>query len=192
MMYPVVFIGFFGVVRFVPDFFALDRGFLTPPFETVLGVLGVLGVRGAAFPFAVFVEAVGADFFPPVGVFASAARVVARFVGATFFFLLFVRAGFFAMTIRVGVDGGEARCGARARDWVEDGAATRAEREDAASGTKSGTTDATRTMRYVTKCCVKSRRAWETKDIIGRRVIPRVSTRRARRFVWRRRRRWRR
>ena len=37
MMYPVVFIGFFGVVRFVPDFFALDRGFLTPPFETVLG-----------------------------------------------------------------------------------------------------------------------------------------------------------
>jgi len=110
-MYPVVFIGFFGVVRFVPDFFALDRGFLTPPFETVLGVLGVLGVRGAAFPFAVFVEAVGADFFPPVGVFASAARVVARFVGATFFFLLFVRAGFFAMTIRVGVDGGEARCG---------------------------------------------------------------------------------
>ena len=110
-MYPVVFIGFFGVVRFVPDFFALDRGFLTPPFETVLGVLGVLGVRGAAFPFAVFVEAVGADFFPPVGVFASAARVVARFVGATFFFLLFVRAGFFAMTISVGVDGGEARCG---------------------------------------------------------------------------------
>ena len=140
MMYPVVFIGFFGVVRFVPDFFALDRGFLTPPFETVLGVLGVLGVRGAAFPFAAFVEAVGADFFPPVGVFASAARVVARFVGATFFFLLFVRAGFFAMTIRVGVDGGEARCGARARDWVEDGAATRAEREDAASGTKGGTT----------------------------------------------------
>ena len=64
MMYPVVFIGFFGVVRFVPDFFALDRGFLTPPFETVLGVLGVLGVRGAAFPFAAFVEAVGADFFP--------------------------------------------------------------------------------------------------------------------------------
>jgi len=106
MMYPVVFIGFFGVVRFVPDFFALDRGFLTPPFETVLGVLGVLGVLSAAFPFAIFVEAVGADFFPPVGVFASAARVVARFVGATFFFLLFVRAGFFAMTIRVGVDFG--------------------------------------------------------------------------------------
>ena len=100
MMYPVVFIGFFGVVRFVPDFFALERGFLTPPFETDLGVLG------AAFPFGVFVEAVGADFLPPVGVFASAARVVARFVGATFFFLLFVRAGFafFVMTMRVGLE----------------------------------------------------------------------------------------
>lgn len=190
MMYPVVFIGFFGVVRFVPDFFALERGFLTPPFETDLGVLGVLG---AAFPFGVFVEAVGADFLPPVGVFASAARVVARFVGATFFFLLFVRTGFafFVMTMRVGLESERRDVMRWARDAPLDGTSGKMG-ASTTTATNGGTKDSTPRIQYVTKCRAKSKRAWETKDTIGRRLIPRVSTRRVRRFVWRRRRRWRR
>ena len=90
MIYDVVFLGFFGVVRRPPDF-VLDRGFFATPADVIFGVFGVLRALGVIF-FSVF---------PLGGVFCSAARVVARFAGATCFFLFDLCAGlvFFAFVM---------------------------------------------------------------------------------------------
>jgi hypothetical protein len=90
MIYDVVFLGFFGVVRRPPDF-VLDRGFFATPADVIFGVFGVI----------FFSVNFAGTVFPLVGVFCSAARVVARFAGATFFFLFDLCAGlvFFAFVM---------------------------------------------------------------------------------------------
>jgi hypothetical protein len=91
-----VLLGFFGVVRRPLDF-VLDRGFFVTPPDVVFGVFGVLSALGVMFFSLNFVGTV----FPLVGVFCSAARVVARFAGATFFFLFDLCVGlvFFALVM---------------------------------------------------------------------------------------------
>jgi len=96
MIYDVVFLGFFGVVRRPPDF-VLDRGFFATPADVIFGVFGVLSALGVIF----FSVNFAGTVFPLVGVFCSAARVVARFAGATFFFLFDLCTGlvFFAFVM---------------------------------------------------------------------------------------------
>ena len=72
MIYDVVFLGFFGVVRRPPDF-VLDRGFFATPADVIFGVFGVLSALGVIF----FSVNFAGTVFPLVGVFCSAARVVA-------------------------------------------------------------------------------------------------------------------
>lgn len=133
MMYVVVFIGFFGVVRsFVddPSRFVDDRGFFTPPEAT----LGVLGVRIATSSPA----SARASFAVPLflGVFSSAARAALRLLAGIFFFLFppaprFSRLDFFDIARGSAVTrarrcarsflGTSQSCPARARDAITRG-----------------------------------------------------------------------